>query len=590
MPAFEDDSFVTGREACPKCGSRDNVARYSDGHAKCFSQGCKFFQPAPHLMNNDNDDDDGDEPYVPDHARRQTSELIDGDYTDLAKRRLTVETCRRYGYQVGKFKGGPVQIANYRDSSGVVVAQKLRFADKEKGMPWRGDARSSVLFGQHLAGGGKRIVITEGELDAMTVSQVQGNKWPVVSVINGAASAARDILKQIDFVTSFDEVVLMFDMDDAGRAAMAEVAEALPNGLCKIAELPFKDASECLQNGAADVIVPAIWNARPYLPASVVAGAAVIERMKNRPAVVSFPYPDYMPEFTRKVLGLRMSELTTWTSGSGMGKTTKIKQLQIHYFQTTDFNQAIIHLEEPLEDTADTLTGIFMGKRLELPEVADTVPREDVIAEAEKLFLAQDPEGNHRFYLHDAFGSMGDDDQIMNRIRYYATVHNCKIIWLDHLSILVSDMGEEGDERRRIDGLMHKLAQLAVELKISINLISHLKKAPQGKSFEEGYVPSLDDLRGSGGIKQLSMNVYALSRNQQAETEQERNTTQVHVLKCRRTGDTGGADFIAYNRLTGRFEPGLDPEFLSKFGGGDDVDDPKPPKPPAPDTYDDIPF
>lgn len=575
MPAFDPDARVMGREACPECGSLDNVARYSDGHAKCFGQGCTFFEPAPDLAND----------YVhTEPAPRRHSDLIDGDFTDLKVRKLTIETCRRYGYRVGSHKGHPVQIAEYRDAAGSVVAQKLRYADKSAGMPWRGDQSSAVLFGQHLGGSGKRLVITEGELDAMTVSQVQGNKWPVVSIRNGAAAAKRDILKQLDFVTGFDEVVLMFDMDDAGRAAMAEVAEALPNGLVKIAELPLKDASECLQKGMAEAIVPAIWNARPYLPATVVAGAAVIERMKNRPQVVSFEYPDWLPDFNRKVLGVRMSELTVWTSGSGMGKTTMIKQLQIHYFKTTGLNQAIIHLEEPLEDTADTLTGIFMGKRLELPEVSETVSRDAVIAEAEKLFLATDPEGNHRFYLHDAFGSMGDDDQIMNRVRYYAVVHNCKLIWLDHLSILVSDMGEEGDERRRIDGLMHKLAQLAVELGISIQLISHLKKAPQGKSFERGYVPDLDDLRGSGGIKQLAMNVFALSRNQQAESDTERNTTQVHVLKCRRTGDTGAADFIFYDRLTGRFEEGTDPSEQSPFPQ-DDFDQTAP----AP-VNDDIPF
>ena len=60
--------------------------------------------------------------------------------------------------------------------------------------------------------------------------------------------------------------------------------------------------------------------------------------------------------------------------------------------------------------------------------------------------------------------------------------------------------------------------------------------------FENGGDITINNLRGSGGIKQLSDSIIALSRNQQAETEQERNTTKVSVLKNRYTGETGVSD------------------------------------------------
>jgi twinkle protein len=290
--------------------------------------------------------------------------------------------------------------------------------------------------------------------------------------------------------------------------------------------------------------------------------------MQNRPVVTSYPYPDWMPLMNQKVLGIRMGELDVWTSGSGMGKTTVIKQLQHHFFKTTDFNQAIIHLEEPLEDTADSLVGIHMEKRLELPQVAETVTPEEKLQAATELFMSKDTHGDFRFVLHDAFGSM-EDTTLYNKIRYFAEGCGCKIIWLDHLSILVSDMGDEGgDERKRIDSIMHNLKSLTVELGIYIGLIVHLRKTSQGKSFEEGGVPSLDDLRGSGGIKQLSNGVYALSRDQQAESDAARNTSQIHSLKCRRTGETGPADFITFNKQTGCMEAGIDPELADGFGDG----------------------
>lgn len=552
----DDESVFVGREPCPSCGSDDNLARYSDGHAYCFGATCDHYEP-PEGRERET------RPAAP--SAPKSNRLIEGTFSPLRARKLSEDTARRYNYKVGLFNGQPAQLAGYTDDAGNVIAQKLRFADKKEGMPWVGDKKNVTLFGSHLFGKGKRIVITEGEIDAMTVYQAQGSKWPAVSLINGADGARKDIAKNLEYLSNFEEIVLMFDQDEPGREAVEAAAEVLTGRRVLVATLPMKDANECWLNGKQDAIVQAIWNAKPYAPASVVFGEDIWTRLKNRPEVASIPFPEWMPEMNRKVLGIRLGELDTWTSGSGMGKTTMIKQLQAHIFRTTDLNQAIIHLEEPLEDTAESLLGVFMEKRLTLPEVRETVTEEELRHNFEKTFLAVDAKGNNRIYLHDAFGSMGSDENLMNRIRYYAHAHDCKVIWIDHLSILVSDMGEDGDERRRIDALMHNLKSLTVELGIYIGLISHLKKASGSTSFEEGAVPSLDDLRGSGGIKQLSNSVYAMSRNQQAETESARNTVQVHVLKSRYTGDTGPADFIFFNKLSGTFIAGIDPELGATF-------------------------
>ena len=552
----EDDSVFVGRETCPTCGSEDNLARYSDGHAYCFGASCSHYEP-PEA------DDNGDHKSV--ERSTVSSSLIDGHHMALGKRRLSEETCKLYHYKVGNFNGHPTQMAGYTDTSGNQIAQKLRFADKKEGMPWIGDKKNVSLFGSHRFGKGKRVVITEGELDAMSVSQVQGNKWPAVSLINGASGARKDIAKNIEYLSKFEEIVLMFDEDEAGREAVEAAAEVLTGQNVLVATLPLKDANECLVAGKGEAIVQAIWNAKPYAPASVKFGEEIWDRLINRPEILSIPYPLWMPIMNGKVLGIRLGELDTWTSGSGMGKTTMIKQLQAHILRSTALNQAIIHLEEPLEDTAESFLGVMMEQRLTDPDVRKHVTQEDLRLTFEKVFMSKDCEGNHRIYLHDAFGSVGTDEDLMNRIRYYYHAHNCEVIWIDHLSILVSSMGEDGDERRRIDALMHSLKELTVELGIYIGLISHLKKASGNVSFEEGAVPSLDDLRGSGGIKQLSNSVYAMSRDQQAECETARNTVQVHVLKSRYTGDTGPADFIFFDKKTGTFVEGMDPEDAVPF-------------------------
>src|SRR6185312_15558410 len=107
-------------------------------------------------------------------------------------------------------------------------------------------------------------------------------------------------------------------------------------------------------------------------------------------------------------------------------------------------------------------------------------------------------------------------------------------------------------ERKDIDILMTRLRSLCEETGVGIIAIVHLKRK-QGTSFNEGGQVSLNDFRGSASLEQLSDNAWALERDQQADDER-RDISQVRVLKCRETGDTGEADALLYNREKGRLE------------------------------------
>ncbi len=540
--------LVEGKLPCPKCTSSDAYHIYSNGWGKCFSCDANIPVNIPEK-----------------EAVKMSADLIAiGQPTTLNKRRINAETCQLWDYTKSAYRNQTVQVANYKDIKGNIIAQKVRFPDKT--FKFLGDTSNVSLYGQWLwRDGGKMVVVTEGELDALSASQAQGNKWPVVSVPTGSKGAAKVCRRNLDWLLKFETVVIMFDSDEAGRSAALEVAQLLPPKKAKIARLPLKDASDMLMAGRGKEIIDAIWQAKTYTPAGIVSGADLKARLQDRPEVTSYPWPDFMKGMNQKTYGIRLGELEVFTSGSGMGKTTLIKQLQHHFMQTTDLNQALIHLEEPLEDTADGLIGIHLKKRLNLPDIREFVPDEEYWQGFDDTFGSTDADGNPRLNLYDAFGSL-DETDLYNKIRYFATGLNCKIIWIDHLSILVSDLGEDTDERRVIDSIMHNLKILTQELGVYIGLISHLKKAPQGKSFEEGYVPSSDDLRGSGSIKQLSNSVFAISRNQQEECDTARNTSTLTVLKCRYTGRTGRADYLLFDEYTGCMVQGNDPDSIPVAG------------------------
>jgi len=130
---------------------------------------------------------------------------------------------------------------------------------------------------------------------------------------------------------------------------------------------------------------------------------------------------------------------------------------------------------------------------------------------------------------------------------------DCKVIFLDHISIVVSGISD-GDERRTIDNLMTMLRKLVEEVKCCMFVVSHLKR-PEGKlGHEEGVQTSLSHLRGSHSLAQLSDGVIGFERDQQDESSS--NIMTARILKNRYSGDTGIACSLTYNKDTGRLSEG----------------------------------
>ena len=164
----------------------------------------------------------------------------------------SASTCVLWDYTKSDYKGTAVQVANYKDKKGQTIAQKIRFPNKD--FLFLGDTKNIPLYGQWLwPSGGKMVTIVEGELDALSASQAQGNKWPTVSLSHGCASAVKQVRSNTEWLLTFDRVNIMFDMDDVGQEAARKVAELFPPRKAHIARLPQKDASDMLQRGSLAV-------------------------------------------------------------------------------------------------------------------------------------------------------------------------------------------------------------------------------------------------------------------------------------------------------------------------------------------------
>ena len=517
-----DDSTLLSHGPCDVCGSSDANAQYSDGHSFCFS--CEAHTPSA-----------GHAPKI----IKQAPDLLPvGDFNALVKRKITEATVKKFGYSVSQFKDQTVQIANYK-RNGQIIAQKVRFPSKDFLM--LGNAKEAGLFGQHLfREGGKTLTITEGEIDCLTVSQVMQNKWPVVSIPQGAAGAARAVKREIDFVSSYEKVVIMMDNDEAGQKAAIDIAMLLKPNQAFIAALPAKDPSELMMSGRSSEIISAFWEAKPYRPDGIVNGADLLDEILKVDDTESVDYP--WPELNIKTHGLRKGELTVFTAGSGVGKSAVVREIAFSLLDK-DHKVGMIMLEESVKRTVQSMIGLELNKPIHIDRTGVT---DEDIASAFKKTL-----GSGNLYLYDHFGSVSSDN-LMDRIRYLAVACDCEFIVLDHISIAVSDPSFQDhglDERKTIDMLMTRCRSLVEELGIGLILISHLKR-PEGKGHEEGATTSLSQLRSSHSIAQLADMVIGLERNQQSIDES--NQTNVRVLKNRFSGETGLATTLHFNTKSGR--------------------------------------
>lgn len=460
----------------------------------------------------------------------------------LPARGITKDTCSKLKYYVGEYKGNPCQVACYYDDKGSLVGQKLRFPDKSFAVLGK---ISGCLYGSQLWSSGKKLVITEGEIDALSVSQVQGNKWPVVSIPNGAQAAKKSLEANLEYLDNFEEIILMFDMDDPGRKACEDCAKILPLGKAYIANLPLKDPNECLKAGRSSEIISAIWNAKPYRPDGIVSGQDLYEKCVEGLDSLkdSVPYP--LHALQSKTNGARHGELYVITSGSGMGKSTLLRELEFFFGVTKGEACGVVALEESTAKTGLELMSLFLNRRLILNVDNGSVPKEELKSAFDATI------GNGKFYLYDHFGSL-DSGNLLSKLRYMIVALGCKRIFLDHISIVVSGMDntDDGGERKAIDKLMTNLRSLVEETGCTMYVVSHLKR-PDKKGHEEGAQVSLSQLRGSGAIAQLADMVIGLERNQQGDNP---NVMTVRVLKNRFSGLTGVSGYLYYDSETGRLK------------------------------------
>jgi len=540
---------------CSKCGG-NNLQIFYDGEKHtgfCFNPRCLRYDPDPYA--------DRPAGFVPPKKLGKTKEEREREILeihqewgvfDIPDRHLKKEYLDYFGVKVGVSEADgvtPAVAAFPVTRSGELVSYKLRLLD-EKRMWSLGDSGQADLFGweQAVASGAPRLIITEGEFDAVALFQVlkEGNKDPryehfnpaVVSLANGSGSAAHGIKQHLQEIKAhFKDVVLAFDMDDAGEKAAEEATKLLPTAMR--ARLPAHDPNDCLKEGKSKALKNAVlFKAKTRKNSRLVYGSSLAASAR-REAEWGRPFP--WAKLTELTRGERPGETYYWGAGVKMGKSELLNALAAHNIIN---NREKVFVAKPEEANAKTYK-MLVGK------AANRVFHDPTVAFDYEAFDAHEPQISDNVVMLDLYQHLTWDHVKGDII--YAAGEGYRTVYLDPITNFTNQMSS-GDANEALVGIAAEAAAMAHDHKLTIHFFCHLNAPPRGSTPHElgGQIFS-NQFAGSRAMMRSCNYMFGLEGNKDPHLDlNERNCRQIVLLEDREFGQVGYVP-LYWDNKTGAF-------------------------------------
>lgn len=558
---------------CPKCGSKDNYALYSDNSGHCF--GCLFTKPSEEWLEANGDSkvkQRRNSVHNKDKTMAEEVEVkvkIKDPITEADKEEIKTTTTtnldgwRKIKTDTSKFyatRGAYDETTGELESifypatrDGKLVGYKKRLLPKS--FSGIGDTTATVeLFGQfrYKNKSAKYCLITEGEQDAMAGFQMlkeyndkratDFGEPVVVGISTGAQSAHKQIAANYSFFEGFTRIIIALDQDKAGQASIDAVAKVLPRGKAFIFKGNLKDIAEYLEKGEEKEFLNNYFNAQPWSLAGVVGSSELYDKLLEQAGRERIPLPPFMYKLERMLGSFELQTCGVIAAGTGAAKTTIANEIIYHLLFNTSYKTGIVSLELDAGQYAQSLLSRHINNRI--ASIDDPTERvkylmtDDIKKKADNLFMNED--GTNRFMVLDErdFSLEVMEEKILEMIK----VAGCQIIILDPVSDLFENLPHEAAA-----GFMKFLKATMKSYEVSFLLLAHIRKSSSNKDAASSgaFVPE-EAIYGSGALTKSASWVAMLSRDKYNTDPIIRNTTSVVLSKNRRGSVTGEAGNLYY--------------------------------------------
>lgn len=411
--------------------------------------------------------------------------------------------------------------------NGELVFVKFRPAKKvEKGKmkAWREEGTKPILWNMDNCDTEKPLYITEGEIDAMSLSEVGFDN--VVSIPSGSEDFTW-LETCWEWVEKFKKIVLCGDMDDAGKEMVRQLSQKLGAYRVSIVELSRKDANLVLYNEGKDALRGQVENARE-IPIVGLIDLATVKRLdsKNMPSVKTG-----IRELDSLTGGSILGDVSVWTGKRGEGKSTLMGQLLIEAVE--DGHSVCAYSGELNADRFKYWIDLQCAGKKHIQKYFDNrrdaevaYLDDDVVAKIENWYRG-------KFFLYDNRIS-GDNEEtsILKVFEYAVKRYDCKVFLIDNLMTAKYANTAETDYFTKQINFVSDLIQFANKYSVHVHLVAHPKKT-------KGALDN-DDISGRAEITNLAHNVYSVERVE----DDDRFDVMVSILKNRWEG---AKDKIALN-------------------------------------------
>ena len=529
-------------EYCPFCHGGDNGDKYTfgiglyNGAYSCFRGNCGVKGSFKQLCNHFGEIPDEDlamPTLIATGAKQQktydrpdpekllpvTEEII----TYFLTRRISEDTIK--AFHIAADENGNIVFPFYRD--GELIFEKYRkpkkFVKGNGPKEWGFKNGEQILFGMDNVSLNKTLIITEGQLDAMSL--YEAGQTNVVSVPSGC-NGMDWVTLCWDWLENFNQIILFGDSDEPGIQMMQTLTRRLGEDRCMMApqypELvvngehknrPCKDANEILYCYGPEVLSKLVDSCEPA-PVHGILNLSDVKLVD--PSSVDRIYTR-IPMLDQTIGGFTAGSLVVISGRRGEGKSTISGEFLLQAIQQGK-NVAAYSGELP----AHRFLQWIMAQATERKYLE---VKTDSRNGKHYAMVPKDIEGRIRKWLDGHFFLFDNTtveqgtliDSLIKRFKICSRRYGCSLFLVDNLMMLSSGMEDEYKMQAKITAA---LKQFAVSNDATVILVAHPRKTPAGQAFNS------EDISGSAAISNLADIVMSIEK------------PDIRVTKNREFGDT----------------------------------------------------
>lgn len=426
----------------------------------------------------------------PDKPKCRAPQEVVRDYLrDI--RNISAEVINKY--KVGE--AGDLIVFPFMSVSGELCLVKTRKAiDGAKPMPTARDCEP-ILFGwQAIPDSAREVVLTEGEIDALSWASYG---FPALSVPFGGGGGAKQqwIENEFENLDRFERIYIATDMDKPGDDAADAIADRLGRHRCFRVKMPKKDANECLVDGVPqEEMARCIESAHHLDPEGLRKASDFSAEVIN----LFWPSPDQKlgysmpyPNLGNKLL-FRPAEVTLWSGASGSGKSQILSDCMVDWIKQGS-RICLSSLEMRPQQTLKRMCKQTAG--------VDRPTEGAIFASLEWL--------DRGLLLYEKVGKAGVDS-LLDIFAFARAKYGCDQFVIDSLMRL----GIESDDYNGQEKALYRIVDWTLSNNVHVHLVAHSRKGDK----ERG-VPETDDIKGAMEIGANAFNIVTIWRNRKNEDD-----------------------------------------------------------------------